>query len=37
MIESIITYLMWPVLIIISYWMVNWALKRFEKKVAEEE
>jgi len=37
MISSIIGYLMWPVMIIISYWMVIWALKRFEKNLAEEE
>lgn len=32
---SIITYLLWPVMIIISYWMVRWALARFEKSYAE--
>jgi predicted permease len=36
-ISSIIGYLMWPVIILISYWMVRWALRKFDKKVAEEK
>lgn len=29
--ESILHYLLWPLLILISWFVVNWALKRFEK------
>ncbi len=36
-ISSIIAYLMWPVIIIFSYWMVRLALNRFEKVNAEEQ
>lgn len=34
--SGIIGYLLWPVIILISYYMIRWALKRFDKKVAEE-
>ncbi len=34
--ESILGYLTWPALIIISYWAIRWALKRFERKYSEE-
>jgi hypothetical protein len=34
--SSIIGYLMWPIMIIISYRMVRWALKKFEKRYAED-
>ena len=33
---AIIGYLSWPFMIVVSYYAVRWALKRFEKKVAEE-
>jgi|GEM_PF-806409 len=36
-IESIIGYLMWPVIILISYRMVRIALKRFERRYAEDQ
>lgn len=36
-IESIIGYLMWPVIILFSYWMVRVALKRFERRYAEDQ
>lgn len=35
-ISNIIGYLTWPAIIILSYWMIRWALKRFEKKLAED-
>lgn len=28
---------MWPVIIIFSYWMVRWALNKFERVNAEEQ
>lgn len=28
---------MWPVIILISYWLIRWALKRFDKTLAEEQ
>jgi hypothetical protein len=34
-ISSILGYLSWPFLIMVSYVAVRWALRRFEKKVAE--
>ncbi|MDA3822929.1 MAG: hypothetical protein PF450_10025 [Bacteroidales bacterium] len=34
--SGIIGYLIWPVIIFISYWMIQWALKKFDKKVAED-
>ena len=33
---SIITYLMWPVIIFLAYRMVIWALRRFEKNFTGE-
>ncbi len=36
-ISSIIGYLSWPALIIFSYFMIKWALKRFEKKADGQE
>jgi lipoic acid synthetase len=36
-ISSIIGYLTWPALIIFSYFMIRWALKKFESKLAEEQ
>jgi len=36
-ISTIFTYLMWPVIIIFTYWMVRWALRRFEKFESEEQ
>lgn len=35
-ISGIIGYLMWPVIILVSYWMVRWAVRKFEKKVEKE-
>ncbi len=35
-ISGIIGYLMWPVMIWISYKLVRWALMRFEKIYAEQ-
>ena len=32
--DAIIGYLSWPIMILISYQAVRWALKRFEKKAA---
>lgn len=29
--HEILWYLSWPLLIVVSYHFVNWALKRFEK------
>ena len=36
-ISSIIGYLTWPALIILSYYMILWALKKFDRKLAEDE
>ncbi len=36
-IGSIIGYLMWPVIILFSYWMVRVVLRRFERKYAEQQ
>ncbi len=36
MIGSVLGYLSWPAMIIISYWLIRWALRRFEKKQLEE-
>lgn len=35
--SSILTYISWPALIVISYFAVRLALKLFEKKQAEPE
>ncbi len=35
--QSILGYLSWPFMIFISYLLVRWALRRFEKRVAAEE
>ena len=32
MIGSVLAYMVWPALIILSYWMIRWALRRFEKQ-----
>lgn len=34
--SSILGYLMWPVIILISYWFVRVALRRFEKRYSED-
>ena len=36
-IQSIIGYLSWPFMILVSYLAVRWALKYFEKRAAEDE
>jgi len=36
-IGAIIGYLSWPVMIILSYQAVRWALKYFERQVAGDE
>jgi hypothetical protein len=35
-IQSIIGYLSWPFMIFVSYLAVRWTLRRFEKRLAEE-
>ena len=37
MIGSIIGYLGWPFMIMVSYILIRWALKRFEKLQSEEQ
>ena len=36
MLGSALGYLIWPVMIIISYWLIRLALRHFEKKQTEE-
>jgi hypothetical protein len=36
-ISSILWYLSWPVLIIVSYYLIRFALKRFEKHLPEKD
>jgi hypothetical protein len=36
-IQSIIGYLSWPFMILVSYLAVRWALKYFEKRASVEE
>jgi len=36
-ISGIFGYLMWPVIILLSYWLIRRALKKFDRKLAEEE
>jgi len=36
-IGAIIGYLSWPIMILLSYQAVRWALKYFEKRAAMEE
>ena len=36
-IREIIGYLMWPAMIVLSYWLVRVALRRFEKVRAASE
>lgn len=36
-IREIIAYLMWPAMIVLSYWLVRVALRRFDKVRARTE
>jgi len=36
-IQSILGYLSWPFMILVSYLAVRWALRYFEKRVAADE
>jgi len=36
MLGSALGYLIWPAMIIISYWLIRLALRQFEKKQTEE-
>lgn len=36
MIGSVLGYMVWPVIIIVSYWLIRVSLHCFEKKQAEE-
>ncbi len=36
-IKAIIGYMMWPAMILVTYWMVRVALRYFEKHRAQEE
>jgi len=36
-IQSIIGYLSWPFMILVSYLAIRWALRYFEKRMAEGE
>jgi hypothetical protein len=36
-IQSIIGYLSWPFMILVSYLLVRWAINYFEKRVAADE
>lgn len=35
--SSIIWLLMWPVVIILSYYAIKWMLRKFEKNLAKED
>lgn len=37
MLASVLWYLSWPVLIFISYRIIAWAVKRYEKKYPAED
>ena len=34
---SILWFVSWPVFILVSYFLIRWALKRFEKKKVTED
>lgn len=36
MLGSILGYLLWPFMIIVSYVLIRWALRRFEKQQIKE-
>jgi hypothetical protein len=36
-VSSVIGYLSWPFLILVSYLAIRWALRYFEKRVTESE
>jgi hypothetical protein len=35
-VHSILAYLSWPALVLVSYFLVRWALRIFEKNLGEE-
>jgi hypothetical protein len=34
--ESIVTLLCWPVVILVSYFIIRWAVSRYEKKFGDD-